>query len=418
MASGIGLRRRGPLVVTTSSAVRIINERAVFDDIAGRPEASVAELVASTGLSKPTVTLAVNNLERLGLLDQQARRTGNTGRTPRVYRIHGRAGTVVALDVGRAWLRVAVVTLAGEVLQRSEVKTRLRSGRILLDQIEQVSRDAVEAARRQWDELTLVVLGGPGVFDAENDIIRLAPNLPGWERTDTVPELRRRLGAPLQIENDVNLAAIAETARGSGPDFVFVSAGTGLGMGIVLNGRLLRGAQGAAGELAYLPFAPGDPTFSPGHRHPRLETSVAPQSIVNRARDEGLADVSSSEQVFAAARAGQPAADRAVLEEGYHLGTVIAAVVAVIDPGKVVLAGGIGRNGDLLLGPIRSRLRELVPLRPPEVTVSATGPDGSLLGAIDVGVAGARDTAFTRAQRSDRGRDQDSALTQKTPSSP
>ena len=71
----------------------------------------------------------------------------------------------------------------------------------------------------------------------------------------------------------------------------------------------------------------------------------------------------------------------------------------MIDPGKVVLAGGIGRNGDLLLGPIRSRLAELVPLHPPEVTVSATGPDGSLLGAIDVGVASARNAAFAAAQR-------------------
>jgi predicted NBD/HSP70 family sugar kinase len=111
--------------------------------------------------------------------------------------------------------------------------------------------------------------------------------------------------------------------------------------------------------------------------------------------------VSSPQDVFAAARAGQPAADRAVVEEGRHLATVIAAVVAVIDPGKVVLAGGIGRNGDLLLSPIRSRLHELVPLRPPEITISATGPDGSLLGAIDVGVARARDSIFAAAQQSD-----------------
>jgi len=398
MAPAIGRGQRTPVVLTTSSAVRIINERAVFDSVANLDEASAAELVTSTGLSKPTVTLAVNNLERLGLLDQQARRTGNTGRTPRLYRIRGRAGTVVAIDVGRAWLHVAVVTLTGETLQRRDEKTRLRSAAVLLDQIERLAKETVAAADRKWSEVAHVVLGGPGVYDAEHDIIRLAPNLPGWERAETVPELRRRLGATLQIENDVNLAALAETARGSGSDFVFVSAGTGLGMGIVLDGRLVRGAQGAAGELAYLPIAPCEPISAAGHRRPPLEAAVAPQTIVNHARDHGMQDVSSPEDVFAAARAGQPAAGRAVAEEGHHLATVIAAVVAVIDPGKVVLAGGIGRNGDLLLGPIHSRLRELVPLRPPEVTISSTGPDGSLLGAIDVGVARARDATFAAQQ--------------------
>src|ERR1700712_489442 len=222
MAPAVGRGPRAPVVVTTSSAVRIINERAVFDSIADLNEASAAELVASTGLSKPTVTLAVNNLERLGLLDQQARRTGNSGRTPRLYRIRGRAGTVVAIDVGRAWLRVTVVTLDGETLQRRDEKTRLRSAVALLEQIERLAKEAVSAADRGWAEVTQVVLGGPGVHDAATDTIRLAPNLPGWERAETVPELRRRLGATLQIENDVNLAALAETARGAGSDFVFV----------------------------------------------------------------------------------------------------------------------------------------------------------------------------------------------------
>ena len=388
------------MVVTTSSAVRIINERAVFDSVARMGEASAAELVDSTGLSKPTVTLAVNNLERLQLLDQQTRRTGSTGRAPRVYRIHEQAGTVVGVDVGRSWLRVAVATLTGQVLGRRDEKTRLRSVKLLLDQIERLTRETVQAADRSWEQVTQVVLGGPGVHDVTSDTIALAPNLPGWERADTVRELRRRLGPTLQIDNDVNLAALAETTRGSGSDFVFVSAGSGLGMGIVLDGRLLRGAQGAAGELAYLPIAPpgSTATTATGHRRPPLEAAVAPQTIVNRARDRGLEGVSSPEDVFAAARAGSPAALRAVVEEGEHLATVIAAVIAVVDPGKVVLGGGIGRNGDLLLEPIKNKLRTLVPLRVPALSVSATGPEGSLLGAIEVGVALARDSTFAAAQ--------------------
>jgi predicted NBD/HSP70 family sugar kinase len=167
----------------------------------------------------------------------------------------------------------------------------------------------------------------------------------------------------------------------------------------VLDGRLLRGAQGAAGELAYLPIAPpGKRRTSAGSRRPPLEAAVAPQTIVNRARDRGLDGVSSPEDVFAAARTGSDAALRAVVEEGEHLATVIAAVIAVIDPGKVVLGGGIGRNGDLLLDPIRKRLQTLVPLRVPDLFVSATGPEGPMLGAIEVGVSLARDATFAAAQ--------------------
>jgi predicted ArsR family transcriptional regulator len=107
-------------IVSTTSAVRVVNERAVYEAFLSLTTASAAELVARTGLSKPTVSVALSDLERVGLIEQLGQRTGNAGRAPRLYRLCARAAAAVAVDVGRLWLRAAVVDLTGTVLGPGE----------------------------------------------------------------------------------------------------------------------------------------------------------------------------------------------------------------------------------------------------------------------------------------------------------
>jgi predicted NBD/HSP70 family sugar kinase len=387
--------------VTTTSAVRVVNERAVFDAVRTLGTVSTADLVAATGLSKPTIVVAVADLERAGLIDQVGRRTGKTGRAPRMYRLSSQAGAVVAIDVGRAWVRVAVVDLAGAVLARDEQRSHARSATALIRQITELAHHLVRDADLEWDRVTLTVLGTPGVYDDAADVVRLAPNLPGWSRPGVVKQLRQRLPGSFQIENDINLAAVAEMAHlvaesAAVPDMVFLSAGTGLGLGIVVNGRLLRGAHGAAGEISYLPMDPAG-----AQRRVRgpesLEQLTAPAELVKQARRWGLASARGPEDVFDAARAGSRAAQRAVRTEAQRLATAIAGVTAVLDPGLVVLGGGIGHNGDLLVDPIRAALTDLVPLAVPELRVSDLGTDAPLLGAVATGVERARHLAFDAA---------------------
>lgn len=373
------------------------NERVIFEVLALGGHRSATELAGVTGLSKPTVGIALAELEELGLVEQVGRRTGSTGRAPRLFRVRAQAGGALAVDVGRQWVRAARVDLTGQVGAARALEADGRSAEAI---VEQVLRLAAELAGGPAGEgasaLSHTVLGSPGVYDAAADVIRLAPNLPGWEEPAVLARLREGLPGALVVENDINLAALAELERlresgSDAPTFVFVSVGTGLGMGVVDQGRLLRGARGAAGEISYLPAE-----AAPGSSPTRLEELTGSASVVSAARDAGLA-ATSAVDVFDAARQGSGAALAVVAREAERVALALTAVVAVLDPPLIILGGGVGRNGDLLLDPIRAVLTARLPLPPPEIRVSRLDVDAPLQGALADGLVRARHHAFEAA---------------------
>ena len=193
----------------------------------------------------------------------------------------------------------------------------------------------------------------------------------------------------------MNLAAVGELARGAGQgrsNFVFVSVGTGVGMGIVINGGLYTGARGAAGEVSYVP-TPDSIVSTPDSRERGATEAVTGASgVAAAARAAGLV-VESAREVFAAAAAGDPTAAAIVTAEGRRIGSLIAAVAAILDPEVVVLGGGVGRNLDMLGAAITGRIEELGPLRP-TVVASTLGDSGVLQGAITRALDVARDRLF------------------------
>ncbi|SEQ61638.1 Sugar kinase of the NBD/HSP70 family, may contain an N-terminal HTH domain [Microlunatus flavus] len=389
--------------MSSTSTVRVANERALFEVLCRGGHLSAPELVGATGLSKPTVGIALGELEELGLVEQVGRRTGSTGRAPRVYRLSPSAGGALAIDVGRQWVRGARVDLAGQVVRRAQREADGRPASALVEEVLGLADELVAdepgadgGTPAGGHAVSHTVLGSPGVYDAAADVIRLAPNLPGWEERSVLARLRRRLPGTLVVENDINLAALAELdgLRVDGEDtddFVFVSVGTGLGMGVISHGRLLRGARGAAGEISYLPADPSTPS-SPT----RLEELTGSASVVSAAREAGLEAISAVD-VFDAARRGSSRARVVVAREAERVALALTAVVAVLDPPLVILGGGVGRNGDLLLDPIRAVLRERLPLPPPEIRVSRLGVDAPLQGALADGLVRARQHAFEAA---------------------
>jgi predicted NBD/HSP70 family sugar kinase len=247
-------------------------------------------------------------------------------------------------------------------------------------------------------DITLSVFGTPGIHDKETGILRLAPNLPGWEQPGAVERLADVTESPYVVENDVDLAAVGEGAYGLGQGlshFVYVSIGTGIGMGVVIDGKLYRGSQGAAGEISYLPVGEGDPLVNPGRG--MFESVASADGVVAAAGRLGMV-AATAKEVFDAARAGDETARKVVAAEADHVAHALAGVTAVLDPELVVLGGGIGAQaGDLLIEPVAGQLESLVALRPPRIESSTLGSDAVLLGALAFGLTAARDLVFERA---------------------
>jgi len=380
--------------------LRAINERALLETLRRVGPSSRPQLARMAGLSKPTVSLALANLEGAGLVRPVGPASPSLGRTAMLYEVDPTAGYVIGIDIGRAWIRIAAADLSGHIVARRDDRNRERSATALVRKVSDVAHGVVAEAGLTWEQVAHTVVGGPGVFDPDSDRLLLAPNLPGWSRPGVMSSLRQALPPSVALDNDANLAAVGERSYGSGRDadtFVYVSIGTGIGMGIIIDGELYRGAHGAAGEVAYLPLA-GDADADAGaDRDARLrgimEAAASADAVVRTAKRLGMAGASSAKRVFAAARSGDAQALAAVESEAERLALIVGTVAAILDPEFVILGGGVGSNIDLLRPPLQRRLAELTPLGP-RVAEGELGQDAIVLGAVASALDTARDLVF------------------------
>jgi predicted NBD/HSP70 family sugar kinase len=366
--------------------IRTLNEQLLLEQLRRNGPVSRSELARASGLSKPTVGLALASLERDALVQHAGRRAGGRGRSALLYEIRSDAGFVLGLDVGREFVRGAVADLAGAVRARESRPARSSSGTARVRELGSlVERLLKDAGIGGGGALLHTVVGSPGVVEPGGSALRMAPNLPGWERPAVLRDLRRLVGDETTIENDVDAAAVAERDHGHGRDvstFAFVSVGTGIGMGLVLDGKLHRGAHGAAGEIAFLPLADGPVDPRDARRRGALEAATSSAAVVRAARQAG-ARLRSARSVFAAAAAGDGRAREVVAGEAAMVARALAAIVAVIDPELIVLGGGIGRAPGFA-EEVSAELARLSPVVP-EVRPSALGDDAVVDGCLAVG---------------------------------
>jgi predicted NBD/HSP70 family sugar kinase len=383
--------------------MRALNQRLVLDRLRGHGEATRPQIASDTGLSKPTVGQALLDLEQHGLVRAIGRSAAGPGRAAVIYRTAPDAGHIVGVDIGRRVMRVAVADLDGAVVARVDQPNRSRSGNMLQRNVCQSVERAIAEAGPKPHDIVVTVVGTPGIPDSETGTVHRAPNLPGWERHGLLQRLVAALGSggsEVIVENDANLSVVGEHARGAaqGVDVVAcLTVGTGIGMGLLLNGKLFRGAHGAAGEIADLPFD-RVPAGVTRHRPGPVETAAAAQAVVSAANELGLSRVHSAKAVFDLAREGNELALRVVAEEASKLAHVVSVVTAVLDPGLIVLAGGVGRNADLLAEPIRRELAETIPVVP-DIVGGQLGDDVVLVGAIATAMNTAWDLVFERRVR-------------------
>jgi predicted NBD/HSP70 family sugar kinase len=361
-----------------------INEREVLETIRAGAPISRAEISRRAGISKPTVSLALQSLLEARLVREAEHGPDGPGYGAVYFEPAAEAALVLGLDLGARFARGAVCDLAGTIRARQDVELTVADAAGAIDAISRLRRSLLETSALDPALLDGVVVGVPGVV-GDGGSLSLAENVAGLEGRSFASELRAALDLPVTFENDINLAALGEqwqgVARGVA-DFVFLSVGTGMGAGLVLGGELHRGRHGAAGEIDFA-LAGLDETLDPS----------APQVT---ALAEGLAGLTAEPRaVFGAARNGNSGAQAVVDEIARRIALHVAPIAAVADVELVVLGGGIGANGDLLLGPVSRLLADWLPF-PPRVEVSTLGEAAVLTGAVAVGLQAALEHVFTR----------------------
>ncbi|MFI0819404.1 ROK family protein [Streptomyces sp. NPDC021098] len=382
----------------TQQAMRRRNLSLVLHAVAARGPLSRASVAAGVGLTRAAVSTLVDELIRDGLLVELGpSRPGTVGRPGSALQLNERGPAGIGAEIGVDHLAVCAVDLGGRVRARTEVASANRDRAVApaLARLADLVRQVAAEAQREGLRPAGLAVAVPGLVARESSLVVRAPNL-GWEGVDIGPTLRAALpGLPLTVDNEANLGALAELWRGGHDpaprDFVHVSAEIGIGAAVVLDGRLLRGTHGFAGELGHVPVRPEGPACACGGRG-CLEQYAGEEAVL---RASGLSPEQAAAQhpgpggriALLAERAadGDRRVRRALRGAGAALGIALAGAVNLLDPRTVVLGGALTPLAPWLLPALERELalRVADPARSGQgaVTVSRLGSDGPLLGA-------------------------------------
>ncbi|GAB3971300.1 ROK family transcriptional regulator [Plantactinospora sp. CA-294935] len=378
----------------TPRLLRALNDRAALELLLARGPLTRAQLGELTGLSKVTASQLVERLEERGLVSRVGEQAGGRGPNAQLYAVRPGTAHVVGVDVGPDRVVAACADITGEVIGRVEQSTRDTD-----DPVGVVHNAVVQAASDAGAQLSTVrrvVLGTPGLVDPATGDITFAFNLPRWHR-GLLAALREDLDTPVVFENDVNLAAVAEAESGAArgvDDFVLVWLGVGVGLAIVLNGRLHHGSTGAAGEIGYLPV-PGAPIPRDASRRakPAFGQLAGSDAVRAVAREHGFRAGSAADAIRAAIAAGTEGGP--VLDEvARRLALGVASSCVVLDPPLVVLAGEVGQAGGTALAERVQHEVAAITLVTPRVVPTELTDEPVLRGALRVALDAVRDEVF------------------------
>ncbi|MEV7541513.1 ROK family transcriptional regulator [Streptomyces sp. NPDC089915] len=389
----------------TPSLLRAMNDRAALELLLTHGPLSRTRIGQLTGLSKPTASQLLARLEAAGLVVATGTDGGRPGPNAQLYALDARAAHVGGLDVTPDRVLAAVADLTGTVTGRFELP--YAEGSDAVGQVTGALAGALADAGLGPADLHRVVIATPGAFDPRSGRLRYASHLPGWHSPTLLDELAAALPVPVEYENDVNLAAVAEQRLGAArghEDFVLLWNEEGLGAALVLGGRLHRGWTGGAGEVGFLPV-PGHPLVRQVARantggYQELAGVQALPALAARAGIDtaGLPDDAQVPAAVALLRRAAAGPEGAHLEflRSYAtaLATGLASLVSVLDPEIVVLAGdAIAAGGEPLRALLETELAELAPSRPRLVSGEVLERP-VLRGALESALAATREEVF------------------------
>ncbi|MCS7295451.1 MAG: ROK family protein [Chloroflexota bacterium] len=304
---------------------------------------------------------------------------------------------VLAVDLGATRMRAAAVSAAGVLRGRAERRTPEGSDP---ESVVAALVDLLRSVRERAPEAEAVCVAAAGLVAGDEGRIVVAPNIPGFRDIPLAALLTERLGLPAFVENDASAAALGEFRFGAGRGvrhLLHATLGTGIGGGIVIDGRLYRGAKGFAGEIGHIILDPSGPRCGCGARG-CLEALASGTAFAQRARrlvESGKAPIlaeltagrePTGEDLLAAARAGDLAAEAEIRNGGHMLGLGLASLLNVLNPDELTLSGGLLAMGELLLEPMRRAMRALPygPAAGTAIRLTELGDDAGLLGAAAV----------------------------------
>ncbi|MFV2194633.1 ROK family transcriptional regulator [Nocardiopsis sp. LOL_012] len=341
----------------TPRLLRQLNDRAALELLLSSGPLTRTQIGTRTGLSKVTASQLLARLEERDLVRVVGTRAGGRGPNAALYALVPESAYVAALDVSARRVTATIADITGTVVSEVTVDPTESDDPVAL--VHTSVMRLADTAGVPLDRVRACVIGTPGVVDPRTGDIRFSFDLMSWHE-GVLEALRADLERSVVIENDVNLAALAEHAEGAAADtsefvLIWLSAAGGVGMSTMIDGRIHRGRSGGAGEIGYLPV-PGAPMPSEvgasGAYEPRggdlphgFQALVKAKQVVDLAAGYGIGGSDVTEVVTEAAGAATPEGDAFLDAFAERLARGVAAVTVILDPGLVVLGGDVARAG-------------------------------------------------------------------------
>jgi glucokinase len=369
--------------------MRNINRSAVLEYLRSVKTASRTEIASALKISLPSSARIIEQLIDWRLVRSTGRKETGRGRSRDLLELNIEENLVIGIDMGGSHLGGGLVNLGGEILSQVWDATPTGSGEENFQRLVDFLQTLLKQSEKHASRIRGIAIGVPGILESRSGTVKLAPGL-AWYDFPLLEKLGQVTDLPVILENDVNLATLGEAWFGAGQgvrDMVMVVIGTGIGAGIILDGKLHRGANDACGEIGY--FVPGIQFLD--NQYPgfgALESVASGKGVADQAariwpqyHNGQAAPKMKAEDVFQSAQDGQEWAVKVVNETVDYLSLALANVIVCLDPELVIIGGGITGSSNMLLEPIRKRLAGVIP-KVPRIEESQLKDKAAILGAV------------------------------------
>lgn len=391
----------------TTKNVKYLNKHVVIDMIRFTPGGIArADLARMLGLSRAALTVIVNDLASDGLVrEAEAHHVG--GRKPIVLEINPDLGYVVGIDMGATHITLILADFSGREIQVLDAPLDISDGpQTCLALTDMHLKSLLEKTGLNLNRISAIGVGVPGPIVSEAGMVSGQPIMHGWDGFPIRDYLQGLWNCPVLLSNDSDLGALGEWAYGAARgerNVAYIKVGTGIGCGLLINGQIYHGSTGSAGEIGHITIDENGPMCQCGNRG-CLEAvagghAIAVRAIemINKGQRTQLSEIKplsriTSMDVISAARRGDLFAQRLMVDAGSHLGTAVASLVNLFNPGMVVIGGGVAQIGDLFIEPIRRTVQQRslrVASRAVRITVAVLGRRSTGMGAIVLALSNA-----------------------------